>query len=222
MPSSSRTARVTASERTPGSVRNGYPDMNHSSEYVTPWRRRISSTVACDRLHGLLRRETHVEARLQFPGNHVRRAGSRREVRHLKCRRLEMRVALVPGPRHQFRQRRRKRMHGVVGGLRVGHVALDPAYGQAAAQASAPADLDHVAQLAVAGGLADEAPIDPLAARLQHLDDAAGTVDGGPLLVARDQKGDRAAVVRDARATNSSTAVTIAARPLFMSAAPRP
>ncbi len=87
-------------------------------------------------------------------------------------------------------------MHGVVGGLRVGHVALDPAYGQAAAQASAPADFDHVAQLAVAGGLADEAPIDPLAARLQHLDDAAGTVDGGPLLVARDQKGDRTAVVR--------------------------
>jgi hypothetical protein len=58
-------------------------------------------------------------------------------------------------------------------------------------------------------------------ARVQVLDDPLGTVDRGAFLVAGDQEGDRAAML-GALGDKASTAVTIAARPLFMSAAPRP
>ena len=44
--SCSCTARVAAFDSVPGTVRNGYPEMNQSSEYFTPWRCRMRSTVA--------------------------------------------------------------------------------------------------------------------------------------------------------------------------------
>ena len=46
-PVTSTTACTTASESWPGGVKNGSPDTNHSSEYLTPCRSRIAVTVRC-------------------------------------------------------------------------------------------------------------------------------------------------------------------------------
>ena len=73
---------------------------------------------------------------------------------------------------------------------------LHAVHGETPAQGAAAADLDGIAQRGLARGLADQAPIDALLALAQHLDHAAGAVDRWPLLIAGDQEGDRAAVLR--------------------------
>ena len=74
----------------------------------------------------------------------------------------------------------------------------------------------------LARGLPHQAPVDALPPLAQHFDHPARAVDRRAFLIAGDQKGDGAAMRRDTAPTNSSLAVTIAAKPLFMSAAPRP
>ena len=66
-------------------------------------------------------------------------------------------------------------------------------------QRSAAADLDGVAEALVARGLADDAVVDLLAAGLEHLHHAPGAVHRRAFLVARDQVGDAARMVRMAR-----------------------
>src|ERR1700690_1084278 len=68
-----------------------------------------------DRLFG---READIEARLQFPGDHVRSARAGRQVRDLETRRLKRDIALIPSPRGQFRERGSECMNRIVGGLR--------------------------------------------------------------------------------------------------------
>ncbi len=75
----------------------------------------------------------------------------------------------------------------------------------------------------LAGWLAHDAPVDPAAPRsLSIFDHALGAIHRRAFLVAGDQEGDGALVVAGIRATKASAAVSMAARPLFMSAAPRP
>src|SRR5262249_51821364 len=58
------------------------------------------------------------------------------------------------------------------------------------------ADLDGVADGGLAGGLADDAPVDTLLSGGQRFDDALRAVDRRPFLVARDQVSDRPLMVR--------------------------
>src|SRR5262249_41927176 len=67
--------------------------------------------------------------------------------------------------------------------------------GELAAHAAAPADLDHVSELALAGRLADHAGIDALALLHHPVEHLLGAVDGDTFLVAGDQQADRAAEV---------------------------
>ena len=80
----------------------------------------------------------------------------------------------------------------VVGKVAVSGMALGAKDREMAHQAAAPADLDHIAQFLRVRRLADQADIErlpPLLEPIQHLDRA---VDGQRLLVAGDQKADRA------------------------------
>ena len=63
-------------------------------------------------------------------------------------------------------------------------------------QRAAAADLDGVAEFLFARRLADDAPVDLLAALAQRLDHLLGAVDRRAFLVAGDQVGDRALVLR--------------------------
>jgi hypothetical protein len=83
---------------------------------------------------------------------------------------------------------------GVFRQLRIRDVALDAVHGQPSRERSAPADLDGVAQLLLAGGFADDAPVDLLAALAQRFHHFLGAVDRRAFLVAGDQVGDRALV----------------------------
>ena len=86
-------------------------------------------------------------------------------------------------------------MHRIVGEVRVGDVALHAVHGELARQRAAAADLDHVAERIGARRLADDAPVDLLAARLEHFHDAARAVDRRAFLVAGQQERQRAGVV---------------------------
>ena len=121
----------------------------------------------------------------------------------------------------QFGQRGRQHVHRVLRQLRIGDMTLHALHGQPAAERTAPSDLDGVADALLAGRLAHDAPVDPLAALPEHLDHALGAIDRGAFLVAGDQERDGARCF-GIRRTKASAAVTMAARPLFMSAAPRP
>jgi hypothetical protein len=75
-------------------------------------------------------------------------------------------------------------------------VALDAMHGQPAGQRAAPADLDRVTERALAGRLANHAPVDLLSAGAQQLDDPSRAVDRRTFLIAGQQEGQRAAVTR--------------------------
>ena len=114
-------------------------------------------------------------------------------------------------------------MRRVVGEMRIGGMALHAVTVSEPVHAAAPADLDHVAERLGAGRLADDAGIEPLAARRQPVEQLARAVDRDRLLVAGDEQADRAAEVRRrAREERARTAATKAAIAPFMSAAPRP
>ena len=148
---------------------------------------------ALQRLHW---RIAQIESCLQFAGNDVRCTGAGIQVRDLESGRLEEFVALIPCAARQFGKRRCQHVHGILGELRVGHMPLHAVHRQAPGEGSTPTDLDRVTDLQFAGGLADDAPVHGLAPRFQRLDDALGAVDRRTLLVAGDQEGDRAAMLR--------------------------
>ena len=82
---------------------------------------------------------------------------------------------------------------GIVGALRVGGVALPAAHGEPAGDRAAPADLGGVAQPLGAGGLADQAGIEPLALLGRPGQQLDRAVDRLGFLVAGDQEADRTA-----------------------------
>ena len=87
-------------------------------------------------------------------------------------------------------------MHRVVGKLWIRDVSLRAMDGQPARQRSAAPDLDCVAEHLVAAGLADDAPVDALTARSKRFDHAFRAVDGRSFLVAGEQEGERATMIR--------------------------
>src|SRR3546814_18764791 len=82
-------------------------------------------------------------------------------------------------------------MQRIVGELRVGGVPLRAAHGEACVEAAAAADLHHVAELGVAGRLADQAAVQGLVALGQPAQHFAGAVHRVAFLVAGDQQRDR-------------------------------
>jgi hypothetical protein len=74
---------------------------------------------------------------------------------------------------------------GVGHALRVGDMALGPGHLERGAQRATPPHLDDIAQPFLAAGLADEAPVDALAARAEDLDDPPYAVDSRAFLIAR-------------------------------------
>ncbi len=133
-------------------------------------------------------------------------------------------VTLRPSARRdQFRERRRERVHRIVGELRIGDVTLHAVHREAAGERPATAHLDRVAAVRSSLESARRRRTSRSFRRAPRaLPHAARAVDRWAFLVARDKERDRSAMVRMRAATKSSVAVTIAARPLFMSAAPRP
>ena len=113
------------------------------------------------------------------------------DVRYLPGRRREVRVAGVPRGRHQFSQCRRGEMNGILRQMRIGDVALHALDGQLAGERAAAAVLDRVAQPAHRGGLADDAVVEQLAARLERRADPDGAVDREAFLVGGDEESDR-------------------------------
>ena len=107
-----------------------------------------------------------------------------------------MLVAGVPDPRGEFGEGRGKRVHGILGLLRIGDVSLHAMHGQTSGERAAAADLDRVAHRALAGWLADDAVVDVYATGVQGFDDPLGAVNRRPFFVAGDQEGDRSAVPR--------------------------
>jgi hypothetical protein len=118
--------------------------------------------------------------------------------RDLEGRGREMFRAAVELGRGQRMQHRDEAMRGVVGEMRVGGMALRAVDRQPAGHAAAPADLDHVAQRLRAGRLADEAGVEPLAARFEPFEHLAGPVDRRALLVTGNQQTDRTGEIRPA------------------------
>src|SRR5882757_2517927 len=130
-----------------------------------------------ERVDGLLRRESKIEACLEFPGDHIRRARSRGNIRYLESRGLKMVIALIPGSRRQLGEGRGDGVYRVVGELRIGNVSLHSMHGEAPAQAAAPADLDGIAEGFLTRGLTNQAPIDGFLPLTQHFHHPTCAVD---------------------------------------------
>ena len=82
--------------------------------------------------------------------------------------------------------------HGIIGEMRIGDVALLADEPEPSRQRAAAAVLDRVAERRDAGGLAEHAMVDALAARPQQLDEADRAVDRRAFLVAGQKESDRA------------------------------
>jgi len=87
-------------------------------------------------------------------------------------------------------------MHRVLRELGVSDVPLHAVYREPAAVGAAAADLDGVADLLLAGGLAHDAPVDALVPGDEGLHHLLGAIHRGAFLIARDEIGDRAFVLR--------------------------
>jgi hypothetical protein len=90
----------------------------------------------------------------------------------------------------------RDQVHRVLAQMRIGDVRLDALHPQAAMQGAAAAVLHHVAEAGHAGGFADDAGVDALAACGQPFHHAHRAVDGRAFLVRGDQPGDGTGVLR--------------------------
>src|SRR5262249_46202914 len=113
---------------------------------------------------GLHRRVAQVETRLELTGDDVGSTGTGGEIRYLEAGRLEMLGSGIPFAADELGQRRCQCMYGIFRELRIGDVALDAVHGQPATQGTAPSHLDGVADRHLTRGLANQAPIDALAA----------------------------------------------------------
>ena len=105
-----------------------------------------------------------------------------------------MRVALVPFARSKLREGGRQRVYGVVGQLRIGHVALHAVNDEPAGQRATTPNFNRVAAVLFAGRLTNHTPVDPRAQGQEMLDNAPRAVDRGPFFVARNEKRDRSLV----------------------------
>ncbi len=143
----------------------------------------------------LHRRVAKVETRLELPGDHVRSAGTRVQVRHLERRGLKVLRSLVPHAGRQLGERRCKCVNRVFSEMRVGYVSLNAMDGEPSTEGPAAAHLDGVANGLLARRLADDAPVDPLFSGGEGLDHTLRAVDGRSFLIARDQESDRALVL---------------------------
>jgi hypothetical protein len=85
-------------------------------------------------------------------------------------------------------------MNGIASALGIRDVMLHAANGQHAAERTAPAVLDRVAEALHRRWLADNTRVDGLAARAQRVDDGGGAVGRIAFLVARQQQRDGAAM----------------------------
>src|SRR6516165_1911527 len=81
---------------------------------------------------------------------------------------------------HQMRDR-------VIGALRIGDMALFALRDQRAIQRTAPADLDHIAQMVWVRRLADEAMVETLAALIGPAQKLVGAIDRRAFLIARNE-----------------------------------
>ncbi len=129
-----------------------------------------------------------VEDRLGFAGDDVVGAGAAVDIGNLERGRREVGIAAIPFGGDQFGQGRRQAMNGVIRFLRVGDMALLAMHMQIAAKRTAPADDDAVAQLGIAGGLADDGVVRADAAAAQNLGHVFGAMPRHSFLVAGDQK----------------------------------
>ena len=84
----------------------------------------------------------------------------------------------------------------VLGELRIGDMALLAVHDETAGERAAPPDLDHVAESLGVRRLAEDAMVEALALRLCPIEQLDGAVDGRTLLVAGDEKADRAGEIR--------------------------
>ncbi len=107
-----------------------------------------------------------------------------------------MLVALIPHTAAELCKCRREAMHRVVGRLRIGDVSLDPMHRETPGQRTAPANLEHVAGDLLAGGFADDAPVDAFGALHQFFDHPLRAIDRRTFLVAGNQEGDSALMTR--------------------------
>jgi hypothetical protein len=87
-------------------------------------------------------------------------------------------------------------MEGILGQMRIGHMALFAVDGQEARETAAPSVLDRIPQLLATRRLADQGIVDVLAALLEPLDDLGRAVDCRAFLVAGEKKRDRAWMAR--------------------------
>ena len=101
-------------------------------------------------------------------------------------------VPAIEGRRLQGGQNRRQRADRIVGEMGIGDMALLAGNDQPSGQRAAPAVLDGVAERGDAGRFAEQAMIEALASRSRPVQQFDRAVDGGPLLVAGDEKADRA------------------------------
>ncbi len=199
-PVTARIAALSAADSAPSGVLKGCAPTVHFRSYSSPCRRRSASIALDQGLGGRHGGEAQVEVDLAGPGDDVGRSGAGAHVRHLEGGRRKEGVAVVPAFRREFGKRGRELMHRVAREVRIRHVALDSAHGQAARERSAPAVLDGVAQRLDGGRLADHAVVDRLAASTQRIDDLHGAIGRRAFFVRGQQQGDRAAMVADARA----------------------
>ena len=89
-----------------------------------------------------------------------------------------------------------KRVHRILRELRIGDVALHAVHGEPAGSEPRRPILIVSPSCFLARGFADDAPVDLLAALAQRFDHALGAVDRRAFLVAGDQEGDGALVLR--------------------------
>ena len=141
-------------------------------------------------------RVAEVEQRLGVPGNDVVRPGPGGDVRHLEAGWREVLAAFVPHGVGQLRQQPCHIVDRIAGEMGVGDVALDAPDRDGSAQRPAPPDLHGVAEPVGARRLADQAPVDALAAPAEGLHDPADPVHRRSLLVAGDEQRDGAVVLR--------------------------
>src|SRR5258706_8492052 len=87
-------------------------------------------------------------------------------------------------------------MNGVPPKMWIGNVRLHTAHQEPPRKRSAATVADRVAERVQRRWLADDAVVEPLAARLQPLDDPHRAVDRGTFFVGGQQEGDRAGVRR--------------------------
>ena len=135
-------------------------------------------------------REAEVEVDHHAARNDVAGAGAAVDVADLPAGGRKERVAAIPLDGDQFGKRGRQIVNRVARQVRVGDVPLNPLHRELARESAAAAVLDHVAGAFHAGRFAYDAVVEPFAARLEHVADDNGAIDGRAFLVAGEQEGD--------------------------------